>query len=101
MKTYYVYILTNPGGMLYTGITNNLLRRLYEHRNELVEGYTKKYHISRLIFFEETSDVNIAIAREKELKGWRRRKKLDLIKSSNPTMRDLAEDWFDENNSSS
>ena len=96
MKTYYVYILNNPAGMLYTGITNNLVRRVYEHRKELVDGYTMHYHIYRLIYYEETSDVNVAIAREKEIKGWRRSKKMALIQTLNPTMQDLAAEWFDE-----
>ncbi len=96
MKSYYVYILNNPGGMLYIGVTNNLIRRVYEHRQELVDGYTKSYHIHRLLYFEETSDVNVAIAREKEIKGWRRSKKLALIYATNPTMQDLAAEWYDD-----
>lgn len=96
MKTYYVYILNNPGGMLYTGVTSNLVQRIYIHRNGLNDGYTKRYHISRLIYYEETSDVNVAIAREKKIIGWRGKKKLDLIHSMNPTMKDLAVEWFDE-----
>ena len=82
--------------MLYTGVTNNLIRRVYEHRQELVDGYTKHYHIHRLVYFEETSDVNVAIAREKEIKAWRRSKKLALIHAMNPTMQDLAAEWFDD-----
>jgi putative endonuclease len=97
MKSYYVYILNNPGGMLYIGVTNNLIRRVYEHRQELVDGYTKRYHIHRLLYFEETSDVNVAIAREKEIKSWRRRKKLALVYAMNPTMQDLAAEWYDDN----
>jgi putative endonuclease len=95
MKSYYVYISNNPGGMLYTGVTNNLIRRVYEHKQELGDGYTKRYHISRLIYYEETSDVRVAIAREKEIKSWRRSKKLALVYAMNPTMQDLAADWFD------
>jgi len=96
MKSYYVYILNNPGGMLYIGVTNNLIRRVYEHKQELVDGYTKRYHIHRLLYFEETSDVNVAIAREKEMKSWRRSKKLALVYAMNPTMQDLAAEWFDD-----
>ena len=96
MKSYYVYILNNPGGMLYIGVTNNLIRRVYEHKQELVDGYTKQYHIHRLLYFEETSDVNVAIAREKEIKSWRRSKKLALVYAMNPTMQDLAAEWFDD-----
>jgi putative endonuclease len=96
MKSYYVYILNNQGGMLYTGVTNNLVRRVYEHKHELVDGYTKRYHISRLIYFKEASDVNVAIAREKEIKGWVRSKKLALVYAVNPMMQDLATEWFDD-----
>jgi putative endonuclease len=96
MKTYYIYILNNPGGMLYVGVTNNLARRVYEHRNGFGEGYTSRYQINRLIYYEETSDINVALAREKEIKGWRREKKLALVHSNNPTMRDLSAEWFEE-----
>jgi putative endonuclease len=99
MKTYYVYIMNNPSGMLYAGITNDLKRRVYEHKHKLVPGFTAKYNITRLAYFEETNDVSAAIAREKEIKGWRREKKLALIKTSNPTWHDLAGDWFSESTS--
>ncbi len=94
MKHYYVYILTNRSGTLYTGMTNNLERRLYQHKNKLVHGFTKKYNITRLVYFETFGDVRDAIAREKQIKGWRRSKKIDLIKSSNPKWQDLTEDWY-------
>ena len=94
MKHYYVYILTNRSGTLYTGMTNNLERRLYQHKNKLVHGFTKKYNITRLIYFETFGDVRDAIAREKQIKGWRRSKKIDVIKSSNPKWQDLTEDWY-------
>ena len=82
---YYIYILTNKNNkVLYTGVTNNLKRRLNEHKNKLVEGFTKKYNVNKLVYFEETKDVNEAIAREKEIKGWRRSKKVALIESVNP-----------------
>ncbi len=95
MKHYYVYIMTSPSGTLYTGMTNNLQRRAYEHRNKLIEGFTKKYNVTRLVYYELFHDVRDAIAREKQIKSWRRSKKLDLIKSLNPTWRDLSEEWDD------
>lgn len=76
--------------MLYIGVTNNLERRLYEHKNKLVEGYTQKYNLNKLIYFEEYQSIEEAIAREKELKGWVRRKKIELIKSKNPHFEDLS-----------
>ena len=92
-----VYMLASKRNRtLYTGVTSNLLKRVWEHKNNIVEGFTKKYNITRLVYFEDTTDINIAIKREKEIKGWRRSKKINLIKSINPTWKDLAEDWFDE-----
>lgn len=95
MKTYYVYIMSSKKGTLYTGMTNDLERCVYEHKQKLVEGFTKKYNITRLIYYEDTNDVNEAIAREKQIKGWRRNKKLTLIRTLNPTFEDLSEDWFE------
>ena len=87
---YYVYILTNKNNTtLYIGVTNNLKRRIYEHKNKLVDGFSKKYNLSKLIYFETTTDSYSAISREKQLKGWTRLKKLDLIKSQNPEFEDL------------
>jgi putative endonuclease len=94
MKTYYIYILSNKTGTLYTGMTSNLERRIYEHKNGLIDGFTKKYSISRLIYFEETSDVQTALAREKQIKKWGRAKKLDLVRSVNPEFEDLSENWL-------
>ena len=96
MASYYVYILTNKSKTLYTGVTNDLERRVYEHKNRLVPGFTFQYNISRLVFFEMTPDVRAAIAREKQIKGWTRRKKLALIASANPRWRDLSVDWYRE-----
>ncbi len=96
MKTYYVYILTSSTGTLYTGITNDLFRRVYEHKQKLVEGFTKKYNIDRLVFYEETHDVNSALLREKQIKGWLRKKKIALIQSMNPKWEDLSEGWYEE-----
>ena len=93
MKHYYVYIITNRSQMLYTGVTNNLQRRMYEHKHHLVVGFTSKYQITCLVYFEETFDVYVAIAREKEIKGWLRVKKIALIESMNPDWRDLSEEW--------
>lgn len=95
MKNYYVYILSSKTKVLYIGMTNNLERRLYEHKNKLIPGFTKKYNIDRLIHFEETDDVTAAIDREKQLKGWRREKKIQLIDEENPEWNDLAEEWFE------
>ena len=87
---YYVYILTNKSATLYIGVTNNLERRLYEHKHKYLEGFTKKYNINTLIYFEEYSDLIEAIAREKQLKGWSRKKKIYLIKSINPLFEELV-----------
>jgi putative endonuclease len=94
LPSYYVYILTNKSKTLYTGVTNDLERRVYEHKNKLVPGFTLQYKISRLVFYEATPDVRAAIAREKQIKGWTRQKKLALIESTNPRWRDLSVDWF-------
>jgi putative endonuclease len=91
---YFVYILANwDDSVLYIGVTGNLPRRLYEHRNGLVEGFTKKYNVHKLVYYENTSDVYSAISREKQLKKWRREKKNQLIEMMNPQWRDLSEDW--------
>ena len=91
---YYVYILSNwNDSVLYIGVTGNLPRRLYEHRNGLVEGFTKKYNIHKLVYYEHTNDVYSAISREKQLKKWRREKKNQLIEAMNPQWRDLSLDW--------
>jgi putative endonuclease len=96
MNHYYVYIMTSPSGTLYTGVTNDLKRRVYQHKHKLIEGFTKRYDVTRLAYYEETQDVQTAIAREKEIKGWRRSKKLELIKSLNPAWQDLSDGWYDE-----
>ena len=80
MNSYYVYILTNWNNrVMYIGVTNNLERRLYEHKNHLVDGFTKKYHVDKLVYYETMSDIREAIAREKQLKNWRKAKKNDLM----------------------
>ena len=95
-KTYWVYMMTNRSKTLYTGVTNNLLRRVYEHKKKLVTGFTRRYNITRLVYFETTHDVRVAIRREKHIKGWLRAKKIALIKSANPTWDDLSAEWFKE-----
>ena len=94
-KQYYVYIMTNKSGTLYTGLTENLKKRIDQHKNKLVEGFTKKYNIKKLLYFETFPDVYSAIDREKTIKGWVRRKKLDLIRTTNPDWTDLSQDWYD------
>ncbi|MBQ3000207.1 MAG: GIY-YIG nuclease family protein [Oscillospiraceae bacterium] len=91
---YFVYILSNwDDSVLYIGVTGNLMRRLYEHREHLVAGFSKKYNTNKLVYFEETSDVYSAISREKQLKGWTRKKKNDLIQKMNPEWKDLSSKW--------
>jgi len=81
---------------LYTGVTNDLERRIYEHKKKLVQGFTAKYKIERLVYFETVEDIHAAISREKQIKGWTRNKKLALIASVNPIWDDLSENWFAE-----
>ncbi len=94
MNDYFVYILTNDhGNVMYVGVTNDLSRRLYEHRHELTDGFTKRYHVHKLVYFEHTSSIEAAISREKQLKGWTRARKNALVETLNPSWRDLSEDW--------
>jgi putative endonuclease len=95
MRTYYVYILTNRRGTLYVGVTNNLERRLHEHRHmPAATSFTSRYRITRLVYFEVAENAREAIAREKQIKGWTRERKLALIRPSNPPFRDLAPKLF-------
>ena len=88
---YYVYIMTNKNNnVLYVGVTNNLERRAYEHKNGLVDGFTKRYNIDKLVFYEETSDVVSAIEREKQIKGWLRAKKIALIDKTNSEWKEIT-----------
>jgi len=96
VNSYYVYILTNYSKTLYTGVTNNLHRRVYEHKKKLIPGFTQKYNINQLVYYEETSDVREAISREKQIKGWLRAKKIALIESKNPQWLDLSFDWYEK-----
>ncbi len=90
---YFVYLLTNWNNkVMYVGMTNDLVRRVYEHKTKAVKGFTEKYNVNKLVYFEETSDVNAAINREKQIKKWRREKKDELVVQANPEWRDLSED---------
>ena len=95
-KTYYVYILTNWNHkVMYIGVTNNLHKRIYQHKNKHIDGFTKKYNVNKLVYYESTEDVSSAITREKQLKGWTRNKKDNLVKMINPEWKDLAiEDYL-------
>ena len=87
---YYVYILTNWNNkVMYIGVTNDLARRVYEHRNKMVDGFTKKYNVSKLVYFEQTTDAYSAISREKQLKKWSRQKKNNLVETANPTWEEI------------
>jgi len=88
-KSYWVYILTNKSFTLYVGITSNLQKRIWEHRNKLIEGFTKRYNLAKLIYVEGFRDVNQALAREKQIKSWSRQKKIDLIKSENQDFKEI------------
>jgi len=93
-RSYYVYILTNKrNGTLYIGVTNNLQRRLYEHKHKLIQGFTSKYDLNCLVYFEETQSVKDALYREKQLKEWKRQWKIDLIEKVNPVWNDLSKGW--------
>ena len=93
MKKGYIYILSNKTNeVLYVGVTSNLVRRVYEHRNHMIPGFTDKYNVTKVLYFEEYTLVKDAIAREKQLKGWRHDKKMGLIKEMNPELKDLFND---------
>ncbi|HEY4215723.1 MAG TPA: GIY-YIG nuclease family protein [Gemmatimonadaceae bacterium] len=92
-REYYVYILSSPSRALYTGVTNDLVKRLWQHRNGRGSTFAARYNVSLLVYFETTTDIYSAITREKQLKGWRREKKIRLIEQQNPDWHDLAIDW--------
>ena len=96
MNAYYVYIMTNPSRTLYTGITNDLVRRMDQHKRKVLEGFTQRYDLTRLVYYEETPDVHVAIAREKQIKGWLRARKIALVESMNPDWQDLSREWYEE-----
>ena len=90
---YYVYILTNKSNnVLYTGVTNDLVRRIYEHKNKLIKGFTSKYNANKLVYYEPIGEIVIAIEREKEIKGWKRERKIELIRNKNPKWKDLYDE---------
>ncbi|SRR6266702_577905 len=93
-KRYFVYITSNESRMLYVGVTNDLHKRIYQHKSKLIPGFTQKYNLCKLVHFEEFGDIRAAIAREKQLKGWLRSKKIALIVAKNPRWKDLAEGRF-------
>ena len=90
MKNYYVYIAANRSKTLYIGVASDLVRRIWEHKNKVVKGFTEQYNINNLVYVEQTNSANDAIAREKQLKGWLRKKKVELIESVNPRWEDLS-----------
>lgn len=97
---YYVYMMTNKRmNVLYIGVTSNLEYRVYEHKNKLLRGFTQRYHVNALVWYEEYDDMYEAIAREKQLKGWTRTKKEKLIRELNPIWRDMSEGWYDDRKS--
>ena len=96
-KRFYVYIITNKNNTtFYIGVTNDLMRRMWEHKNELIEGFSKKYKLKKLVYYEEYEKIEDAIRREKQLKNWHREWKMNLIKEMNPEFKDLSGDWFTE-----
>lgn len=93
-RTYYVYLVTNWNNkVIYVDITNDLERRIYEHKEKFVKGFTEKYNVNKLVYYEQTPDINAALNREKEIKKWRREKKNRLVVNTNPLWRDLSEDF--------
>jgi len=92
---FYVYIMASKSRVLYIGITNSLRRRVWEHKNGLCSGFTRDYKIHRLVYFERFQYVKNAICREKQLKGWLRKRKVELIETANPTWEDLAAGWYE------
>ena len=95
MRQYWLYMITNRWhNVLYTGVTNSLERRIWEHKNGAVPGFAKQYNCHNLVYYEEYGEIEQAIAREKQIKGWSRSKKNELIRRLNPDWRDLAEDWY-------
>ncbi|MFH0991183.1 MAG: GIY-YIG nuclease family protein [bacterium] len=93
-RNYYVYLQTNWNNkVMYVGMTNDLIRRLTEHKNKLVQGFTSKYNVNKLVYYEHTTDLYSAIMREKQIKKWRREKKNHLVESMNPEWKDLSSEW--------
>ncbi len=102
MKSYYIYILTNKyKNVIYVGVTNDLERRIYEHKNKLIDGFSKKYNLTQLAYMEEYQNIEEAITREKQIKGWDRNKKNKLVESINVEWKDLSADWYSSDGDSS
>jgi len=93
-RLYYVYIMSSITRVIYIGVTNDLEFRVLQHKHKKHQGFTARYNVTKLVYYEDTHDIRIAIAREKQLKGWLRAKKVALIESTNPGWRDLAVDWY-------
>jgi putative endonuclease len=94
VKQYYVYILANRTKTIYTGVTNNLQRRVFEHKHLMTKGFAYKYKLTKLVYYEVGRDIKVAISREKQIKGWLRKKKIALIESVNSEWKDLSEEWL-------
>ncbi len=99
IRAYWVYILASRSRVLYTGVTNDLARRVHEHKQGLIPGFTQQYRVTRLVYFEQFGDIGDAIAREKQIKGWVRARKLKLIEERNSAWADLAQNWFEQRRS--
>lgn len=95
MRQFYVYILASRSRNLYTGITSNLVQRVYQHKQKQLPGFTARYNIHRLVYYETYQDVRLAISREKEIKKWKREQRVALIESVNPTWEDLSAEWYE------
>ena len=100
MKKYFVYILASISGTLYTGMTNDLMRRVLEHKEGKILGFTQKYKAKKLVYFEDTGSVHAAIEWEKQIKGWLRKKKIELVETVNPKWEDLSWEWIENTDSS-
>jgi putative endonuclease len=94
MRTYYIYIMASRSRVLYVGVTNDLTRRVNEHKRGLNAGFTSRYRVTRLVYFEEFGDIRDAIAREEVIKGWKRSRKIRVVEERNPAWEDLAREWF-------
>lgn len=98
-KQFFVYILANRNRRLYTGVTCDLARRMWQHRNGVIPGFTRRYNVSRLVYFEVTENSRAAVVRERQIKGWLRCRKIELIESANPGWNDLSQEWWDSRRS--
>ena len=94
-KAYFVYITANRTKVLYTGVTSDLTGRIIQHKDKRLDGFTKKYNVSRLVWYDETNDIQTALGWEKKIKGWSRKKKIDMIEKNNPQWQDLSAAWLE------